>query len=250
MGLGQVDIGDRLAEIIFGRRRHPEIARAHIDAVVIHFEDLVLGVVAVEPDRQERLLDLAVERPLRRQEQVLGELLGDGGTALQARIALRIRNHGAQRAPDVDAEMIVEAPVLRGERRLDEIVRQLVERIGIVSPYAALADLVAVFVEERDGEVFRLVELAGIDDPEGRQGKPRHEHRADRRKAHQVRQQLDEKPFESRHMEHGHDVVELCVAGPERVPELIEESIEPGIGAEHPVALGALLLLVERILHR
>ena len=42
-------------------------------------------------------------------------------------------------ADDVDAEMLVEAPVLGGEHRLDEMVGQFLERDGIVVPDAALA---------------------------------------------------------------------------------------------------------------
>src|SRR5690606_4705714 len=108
------------------------IAAAHIGAVEIELENLVLGVVRLEPEREEGFLDLALERALGAEEQVLGELLGDRGAALQRLLALRIAHQRAQRAYDVDAEMLVEAAVLGRERRLDEIVGQLVERDGIV----------------------------------------------------------------------------------------------------------------------
>ena len=49
--------------------------------------------------------------------------------------------------------MIEEAAVLGGEHRLDQVVGHLVERHGVALLDAALADLVAVAVEEGDGEV-------------------------------------------------------------------------------------------------
>ena len=73
-----------LAEIFLRRRLDPVGARAEIDAIEIEFEDLVLGIFALEPERQDRLLDLARERPLLGEEQVLGELLGQGRAALHA----------------------------------------------------------------------------------------------------------------------------------------------------------------------
>ena len=88
--LGEVDVGDLLAEIVFGRRRDAEIAAAHIGAVEIELEDLVLGVVPLEPDGEEGFLDLALDGALGAEEQVLGQLLGDRGAALRAVVALRV----------------------------------------------------------------------------------------------------------------------------------------------------------------
>ena len=52
-----------------------ERAAAHIGAVEIELEDLVLGQARFQPDRQERFLDLALDGALVREEQVFGELL-------------------------------------------------------------------------------------------------------------------------------------------------------------------------------
>jgi hypothetical protein len=51
-------------------------------------------------------------------------------------------------------------------------------------------------------------------------------------------------------MENRHDVMETGIAGAERMPELVEEAVQPGIRAEHAGTLDALLFLVERILQR
>ena len=107
-------------------------AAAHIGAVEIELEDLVLGQVELEPERQERFLDLALERALVGEEEVLGELLRDRGAALHDAAAAGVDRHGAEGADRVDAPMLVEAPVLGRERRLDEIVGEVLELVGIV----------------------------------------------------------------------------------------------------------------------
>ena len=156
--LGQVDLAHRLAEVELRGRLHAEGAAAEIGAVEIELEDLALGEARFEQEGEERLLDLARERALRGQEQVLGELLGDGRAALHHLVGARVLEQGARRADEVDAEVLEEAPVLGGERGLDEVVGNLLQRHGVVVQDAALADLVAVAVDELDGV------LAG-DDP-------------------------------------------------------------------------------------
>ena len=106
--------------------------------------------------RQERFLDLALDGALVRQEQVLGELLRERGAALHDAAGARIGDQRAHGAGDVDAEMLVEAPVLGGEHRLDQVVGELVERHRVVVLDAARADLVAVAVEEGDRELGLL----------------------------------------------------------------------------------------------
>ena len=76
----------------------------------------------------------------------------------------------AQRADDVDAEMLEEAAVLGGEHRLDEMVGQLVERDRVVVLDAAPADLDAVAVEEGHGEILALQPVLVAGQPERRLG--------------------------------------------------------------------------------
>jgi hypothetical protein len=106
----------------------------------------------LQPERQEGFLDLAVERALVGQEEVLGELLRQRGAALHDAGGARIDRDRAQRAEDVDAEMVVEAPVLGRQHRLDQVVRHLLQLQRIVMARAAMADLGAVAVEEGHGE--------------------------------------------------------------------------------------------------
>src|SRR5690554_3359644 len=71
----QRQVSRRFPEIGLGRRLDTDRVVAEIDAVEIEFEDVGLGVVLLQPDRQHRFLNLATERLVGGQEQVLGQLL-------------------------------------------------------------------------------------------------------------------------------------------------------------------------------
>ena len=151
--LGQRHVAHRFAEIVFRRRVDAESAAAQIGAVEIKLEDFVLAQMGLEPQRQERLVDFALDGALVAEEQILGELLGDGRAALHHAAGLRVGHQRAERAVKVDAEMLVEAAVFGRQRRLDQIVGHFVERHRIVVLDAAVADLVAVAVEKRHREI-------------------------------------------------------------------------------------------------
>jgi hypothetical protein len=71
-------------------------------------------------------------------------------------LRLDVGRQRAQGAREVDAEMLVEAPVLGREHGLDQMVGKFLERHRVVVADAALAELVAVAVEEGDGELRTL----------------------------------------------------------------------------------------------
>jgi len=152
----KVYVARGLVEIKLCRRIDAEGAAAEIGTVEIEFEDLVLRQPYFKPQREERFLDLALDGALVRQEQVLGQLLADGGTALHHAAGTRVREHRAEQAGKVDAEMFVEPPVFGGERRLDEMVGELVERDRVIVADAARAHFIAVAVEEGDRELGLL----------------------------------------------------------------------------------------------
>ncbi len=197
---GEVDVAHVLAEVVLRRRRHAERAAAHVHPVEIHAEDLLLRQVAFQPDRQESLLDLALERALVGQEDVLGELLGDGRAALDDAVRLRVGDHGAQEADEVDAVVLEEAPVLRRHHRLDERVGKLVDRHGILVDDAAMADLVAVAVEEGDGVVVLRAPVA-LRRVEGGQRQRQHQNRAGRAEREALAEDLEEHPLRAAHPE-------------------------------------------------
>ncbi len=106
-------------------------------------------------------------------------------TSFACRLVASARN-GAE---DVDAPVLEEAPVLGGERRLDQRIGDFVERHGVVVQDAALADLVAVLIEELDGELAGE-ELALVEFVERRHGEREHDDEA----AGAERQSLPRRP--------------------------------------------------------
>ena len=168
--LGEVQILDRLAVVEVGSRGDAERAAAHVGAVEIELQNLFLGKVHLEPDGEEGFLDLALDGALVGQEEVLGELLREARTALHHGVGAHVFRHGADQPQKVDAVMLEEASVLGGEHRLDDVVGHLVDRDRFALDDAALADLVALAVEEGDGEIVLRAPVAlGLDESGERQ---------------------------------------------------------------------------------
>jgi hypothetical protein len=116
----------RLVEIEKRRRRNAVGAEAEIDFVQIEFEDLLLGIGALDLEREQRFLDLALERDLVGQKEVLGDLLGDGGGALRSTaraVGLHVEDAGAGDAGEVEAVVLIEVLVLRRDEGVDHHLR-------------------------------------------------------------------------------------------------------------------------------
>ena len=97
-------------------------------------------------------------------------------------------------AGEVDAEMVVEAAVFGGERRLDQVVRKIFQRDRVVVLDAAAADRRAVAVEERHREVGLLqpVVIGGFAERRDRQRQ--HQDQPAEADGGGFRQRLDEDP--------------------------------------------------------
>ena len=171
-----------------------ERAAAHIGAVEIEFEDFVLGEARLQPDREKGFLHLALDGALVVQEQVLRQLLGDRRTALAHAAGLRVGDERARGAGDVDAEMVVEAAVFGGERRLDQIVRKIFQRNRVVVLDAAAADRIAVAVEERHREIGFLQPVVVGGFAERRHRERQHQDQPAEPDGGGFRQRLDEHP--------------------------------------------------------
>ncbi len=107
----------RLLEI--AARRHVDApgAAAEIDRVEIDFERLVLAQRLVDARSHDHLADLALIADVVADQQVLGDLLGDGGAALRPAGLGDIGDEGANQPALVDAFVLVEALVLGGDER-------------------------------------------------------------------------------------------------------------------------------------
>ena len=245
-GFGQVHVARGLVEIELRRGVDAERAAAEIGAVEIELQDLVLGQPRFQPQREERLLDLALDGALVGEEQVLGELLGDRGAALADAAGLGVGDERARGAGQVDAEMLVEAAVFGGERRLDQRVGEIRQRNGIVVLDAAAADFVAVAVEERHRELGLLQPVVVGGFAEGGQRQRQHQDEAAGAHGGRLRHRLDENPappaadVEAVH-EHGEPLPDLA----RPAPGLEDEIVEAGVGIQQEAPeLGLPLLLL------
>ena len=130
--LGDVEISQRLAEIVERRRRHAIGTGAEKDLVEIELEDLVLGKGPFDAPRQQRFLELALDGAVAGQQEVLGHLLGDGGGADQTPVATAsnrqdVLRHGPRQRPPVEAAVLVEILVLGRNERFDQLLGDRVD---------------------------------------------------------------------------------------------------------------------------
>jgi hypothetical protein len=117
-GLGQRELRSRLVEVVARGGLHPVVAVPQVHQVQVHGEDLLLAVVLLELDRQERLLDLPLPHLVAGEEEAPGELHADRGGALDHLAGADVHVRGAEDAHGVDAAVLEEIGILRGEHRL------------------------------------------------------------------------------------------------------------------------------------
>jgi hypothetical protein len=119
-----------------------------VDLVEVHLEQPVLGIAALELHRQHRLLELPVEALVGREEEHLGELLGDGAAALDDAPVAEVLVDRARHAHGVHAPVGVEARVLGGDHRVLQRLGNLGERHEDATLDVELGDQLVVVVED------------------------------------------------------------------------------------------------------
>ena len=155
-----------LVEEALGRSLEAIGTGTEIDAVEIKRQQLVLVVLALQPQGEHGFLHLALQGALRREEQVLGQLLGDGGATLHHVHGLEIGHHGTGNAEGVDANMVIEPAVFDRDEGVGNIGRQGVDIDRTGKARAAPGQDGAVMRQDRDrrragghGEVARVRKL-------------------------------------------------------------------------------------------
>ncbi len=120
--------------------------------------------------------------------------------ALDDVVGSQVFGKRAPRAENVDPVMLEEAPVLGCQRRLDHAFGDLFERNGIIVQDAALADFVAVLVEELDAVAPRQ-EPAFVEFIEGRDRQCIEDDETSGAQSEAFRQQFVEKALPPRELE-------------------------------------------------
>lgn len=141
--LAEVHVARRLVEVAPRSGFHAISVGAEEHPVEIHRQDLILGIFLLEPEGEQHFLHLALQRALRRQEQVLGKLLCQRRATLHHAAGGEVRHHGAGKPQRIYAEMRVEAAVLNGDDGLRNIGRHVFQRQCLAAGGAAIGDDVA-----------------------------------------------------------------------------------------------------------
>ena len=130
----------RLVEVEQRGGRDAVGAEAEKDLVEIELEDLVLRIGALDLQREQRLLDLALEARLVGEQEVLRDLLGDRGGALRplsAAVVLHQQQAGTRDAGEVEPAVLVEALVLGRDEGVQDEFRDRLDR-QIETPFARI----------------------------------------------------------------------------------------------------------------
>ena len=127
-GFAQRQVRHVLAEEEPRRFGHPMDGEgaplAEIHLVQVQLENLVLGGLALQDERHELLEQLAAERLLGRQEEILDQLLRQRAAADEVfLLAADVGDDGAHRADGIHAPVVVEAAILDGDDRLHHAPR-------------------------------------------------------------------------------------------------------------------------------
>ena len=117
---------------------------AEVDLVQVQLQDLLLGQLALDAQRQEDLLDLADVGLLVAEKEVTGQLHGDGAAARALFAGACQLHRGAQDTLIVDPGMLVKAVILGGQEGLLQHLRDLCQGQWFTTGLAELCQQLSV----------------------------------------------------------------------------------------------------------
>ena len=126
--LREVQLLRRPAEQMPRHRLDAVDAGAQIDAIEVELEDLLLGQLAVDHQREHRLANLAAVGLLVREEERPRQLLRQRAAALDRARRAEVADDGAAERDGIDAGMRVEAVILDRDERVLQVLGNLAER--------------------------------------------------------------------------------------------------------------------------
>ncbi len=121
--LGQGQLIDILVKIVLRSSLHAVCTVAKENLVEIKVENFFLGQAFFHAVGKDRLLELALELALRRQQQGFGDLLGYGAAALDYTAGLDVLESGSNDRGNVDPLVFEEVGILGGNKSLDQLLR-------------------------------------------------------------------------------------------------------------------------------
>ena len=147
-----------------------------VDGVEVARQDLLLALLLLQLQRQDRLVHLAGDRPLLGQVEDLHVLLGDRRGALR-RTAAGVVERRADDALGIDAAVGPEGPVLGGDHGVLQLLRHVAvgDDLAVLRGVLPELGLAVVVVDERGLGLEVLVRvrdrggLVEVDEPTGQQ---------------------------------------------------------------------------------
>ena len=130
-GLRQVQLVGGGVEVDLRRGRGAPCGVGEKDAVQIPLEDLVLRVLALDLEREQRLTHLAVERRVVADKAQLHQLLGDRRRALGVRVRPEVDDRGTHDALWVDSRLRVEVTVFDRDHCRGQEAAHLGQRLEV-----------------------------------------------------------------------------------------------------------------------
>ena len=143
-GLGEVELGGLLVEVHLRGGADAVRALTQEDPVQIQRQDLLLAELALQPQREEDLLELASQRTLRREHRVARQLHRDRAATFADAAGGDVAEQRPHETLPVDTGMAVEPRVLRREERVDDDLRNLLVRERNPALLAELRDELVV----------------------------------------------------------------------------------------------------------
>ena len=136
---------DILAEIGACCRLNAISPLSKINLVHIEFKNFIFRVLTLELKREKDFLNLAFQRSILCQIGILRKLLCNGRAALRNRASAYIRPNGTHNPARVNADVLVEAVVLNGDKCILKVFRYLIDadRSAVLSS-VDVRDLVAI----------------------------------------------------------------------------------------------------------
>src|ERR1700685_4151142 len=168
-----------LTEVVFRSSLEPVHSMAEKNLIGIKSEDLFLGKTALDLNRQQGFLDLAMKGSIGRKKEVARKLHSESRCALDSAAGFNVPVRRPSNPPDIDAPVTIEILVLNRNQGVAQHLRIIVVRRNHSPLQRKRTDDAALpVVKLGDGTgtvVFQLLDLGKIGIDEQQSGGGTHE---------------------------------------------------------------------------